>query len=571
MSSLLTVDDYNSVNLNHINEYYEIDTKKISEQEFSNVLYDFCIVSHTFNGSEHTFTFGVHNKLWQGKCCFRKSDGSLIHRTSTNNNYNNGVITLITEEPSVKLYLYLCSFATSFSYSMADLVTLDDYSTIIFTKADEGKAVTIYDKYLSDNTTHIAGSVTLNSGVNYIAGTIKEYILCLLKKTDLIYNLDNGVTVGIVNHVRLNVDEDYLPNGDLVGEELLDIIVKYNDIEIPVYYDDNIGDYCFDLDLTEKLDSKPIILTVQVNENEVVNSSITEVSLTCNYPTANSFSELQSQIVAGAEIIQLTDTIFFENRLIIPHDIYIIGNDNTIELGKYHVIISDNVNVKFEGGKFLNGESCFIQKPDSILTLTGCNFVNAKITNNYKGSVVSSNNTSSITNITNCSFHNCHHTIYTGSELSVTNCKALYDDWNDSLDTDYSAFINAFDGIITVTGSICDIDYADKIIDNEEINYALSLIGLSNECTFNNVAANQLSDNDVLPFFGNFYNNRAHVFVPFYHDTVEDVVVASPILGKEDQSVCHRILGTDWVYKNNTQITRVDGANTIRKINWEDM
>ena len=62
--SFLTVEDVNTVNLNHINEFHEIDTSKISLQEFENVLYDFVICNHTISGAEHTFTFEIHNSLW---------------------------------------------------------------------------------------------------------------------------------------------------------------------------------------------------------------------------------------------------------------------------------------------------------------------------------------------------------------------------------------------------------------------------------------------------------------------------------------------------------------------------
>ena len=577
--SFLTVEDVNSVNLNHINEYYELDTKKISEQEFSNVLYDFCIVSHTFNGSEHTFTFEVHNKLWQGKCYFRKSDGSLIHRTSTNNNYNNGVITLITEEPSVKLYLYLCSFATSFSYSMADLVTLDDHSTIIFTKADEGKAVTIYDKYLSDNTSHIAGSVTLNSGVNYIAGTIKEYILCLLKKTDLIYNLDNEVTVGIVNNVRLNVYEDYLPNGDLVGEELLDIIVKYNYIEIPVYYDDNIGDYCFNLDLTNKRDNKPVKLEILVNEIDLVNSRVDNVILNCNYSSASSYEELQSNIVAGAEIIELTGDITFNSNLIIPNNLMIYANNMNIALGSYNISVPNTVSVEIDDANFFNGINCFIQEINSKLVLKNCKFNNAVISDNYKGSVISANydglEDSIITELTGCTFINCHHTIYHGGEITINNCRALFNRFNESVDTDYPAFLTAYDGTVEVINSIFDIDYdTDYLSDNNiDIKFAEALIGLGEDTIFNGFSTNLLKYNDSLPFFESPFNNKSHIFAKYHYPQVNAPVISSPILGKEDKCLCHILLGTDWVYKNNVQITRSDwnSENTIRKIEWEDI
>ena len=562
MSSLLTVEDYNSVNTNFIHEYYVLDTSNISLQSFENIIYDFTYVSYTA-GSVNSYVFEIHNSLWTKKFYCLDSEDNYIKESEISYQYNDGKLLISvgsgTADAGIKLVLLLSNYIPkSERIEYLDVKLLSE-PIVYCTQKQIGTDGSEYTSlYLPTNEEEDIPFV-------YKKGVIDDMIVCSIIKTDLEFDLsETSVTVGYVNKIKLNVNENYLDSN-------LDILINYNNQNISAEYDAGLNDYCFDLDLTEKLDSKPIRLTVHVNENEVVNPSITEVSLTCNYPTANSFSELQSQIVAGAEFIEFTDNIIFENSLSIPHDMYIICNDNTINLGSHHVIISDNVNVKFERGKFLNGESCFIQKPDSILTLTGCDFVNARITGNYKGSVVSSNNASSITNITNCSFHNCHHTIYTGSELNVTNCKALFDNWNDSLDADYSAFINAFAGIISVTGSICDIDYADKIINNEEINYALSLIGLSTACTFNNVSANQLSDNEVLPFFGNFYNNRSHVFVPFYHATVDDVVVASPMLGKEDQSVCHRILGTDWVYKNNTQITRIDGANTLRKINWEDI
>ena len=102
--SLLTVEDVNTVNLNHINEFYELDTSKISEQEFNNVLYDFCIVSHEIQGNNHIFTFEIHNDLWRGGYYFTKSDGSYL---DVNGNYSNNVLTLITSENSVKLVLYL--------------------------------------------------------------------------------------------------------------------------------------------------------------------------------------------------------------------------------------------------------------------------------------------------------------------------------------------------------------------------------------------------------------------------------------------------------------------------------
>ena len=586
MSSLLTLEDYNSVNTSYVNEFYTLDTKKISWQEFENVLYDFCRVSHSINGSEHTFTIAVHNSLWCGRYYIEGS------RYISNVDYDDATntITIVTSMSDISLGLWLCNYL---DFEFESTYEYYPETPVIYIAKNEINSRKNYNCIRNDGATGFQGQMRCNKGVIDITdityrgivvqGNRTTKILCLLKKTDLLFNLNSNVTIGIINHIPLNVHSDYKPHrsgydqGQMVNSNyenntnMLDIIVKYGDLEIPVTYDAELNDYCFDLDLTEKINNNPVKLTVEVNEIDLVNPSVHEVSLKCNYPTASSFNELKSLIVNGAEIIKLTDQIMFNSNLIIPHNMYLIADNNTVDLGNYHVTVSENVNLNVEGALFHNGESCFIQKPNSTLTLTECSFVNSKITDNYKGSVVSSNNTSSITKITECTFHNCHHTIYTGGELTVTQCKTLYDSWNDSLDTDYSAFLNAFAGSSNITNSVFDIDYADKTITDEEINYALSLVGLSNECMFNQINADMLNNNNVLPFTNAPYNNLSHIFVPFYHASAESVVVASPVIGRENQSVCHRLLDTDWVYKNNTQITHPNKANTIRKITWEDI
>lgn len=574
MSSLLTLEDYNSVSSQHINEFYELDTAKISLQEFENVLYDFVICNHSISGAEHTFTFEIHNTLWSRLYHVANANDVVFDYFDVDVSFNNGILTVVTTDASIKLRLLLSSYykqdeiQRTVTIPVNPVVNLDKSQPTLIPPMP----IEIYDYYDDEVRQRLINS---HIGHNvYRVGDREGYVLINLIKTNLVYDLSETVlNVGSVNHVRLNVDEDYLPGGDLVDEDLLDIIVKYENIEIPVVYDSELEDYCFDIDLTEKVDNKPVKLTINVNEIDIVNSSMNEVSLNCKYQSASSFAELQSQIAEGVEIIELTDNIRFENNLTIPQNTYIIGGGNTVQLSKYNITILSGVNVKINDVDFENGRSCFIQKSNSQLTLTNSKFVNAQITDNYKGSVVSSNNESTITNIDSCTFVNCHHTIYTGGELTVTHSRALFNSWNDHLDTDYSAFLNAFTGDISITNSVFDIDYANKLdtITTEEIQYAQSLIGLSNEVMFNNSNANQFSANDSLPFISSPYNNLSHVFVPFYHEGIEEVVVSSPVLGREDQSVCHRLFDVDWVYKNNTQVTRVEKANTIRKITWEDI
>ena len=562
--SFLTVEDVNTVNLNYINEFYKIDTSKISSQEFNNILYDFCIVSHSTNNNEHIFTFEVHNKLWCGYCRVLNAHGSTLDDVT----YSNGVITVVSDTDSVKLILYLCSYV-DFNFNK----TVSEIPNINFLTINKNEM----DSYKDIPTINHAGETSVVSilfdslGVNTVLG---GFLLILLKKTDLTYDLsDTTLQVGIVNTIQLNIDGDYLPGGCLVDNDLLDIVIEYEGLKIPAYYDEDLIDYCFDLDLTEKIDDAAINIKIVINENDLVNAGAFEHKLSCNYASAATFADLQSQMVSGAEIIELTDNITFTNNLIIPNDVYIIGNELSIDLSNYNIKTQSN-NVKCENINFNNGSSCFIQDENSKLILNNCKFNNAFINDIYKGSVISSNVESTITELKNCVFNNCHHTIYTGGELTVNNCKALFNVWNDSVDNDYSAFATVYDGNVEITNSIFDIDYDTDILCSNEIDikFSQSLIALGEDTVFNGANSVEIKNSGVLPLFNAPYNNVSHLFAKYYYPQIENCVVSSPVSGSEDKSVCYTFLGDDWVYKNNVQVTRSswNSENNIRKIIWED-
>jgi len=581
MTGFLTVEDINTIDINTVfNEFFVVDTSLIGTDEFLNVQYDFVKVSHTISGNQHTFSFEVHNNLWQGKCYFRKSDGSLIYRTSTNNNYNNGVITLITEESSVKLYLYLCSFATSFSYSMADLVTLDDHSTIIFTKADEGNSVTIYAKFLSDNTTRVAGSVTLNSGVNYIGGTVKEYILCLLKKTDLIYNFDNVVTVGKINHIPLGVDQKYLPGGSMVDDTPLNMEIVYDDAVLPVTYDEDIEDYCFDLDLTNKLDTNSVKVSLNVKANTYVNNGVFDIIIPCEYVTISNEVDLMTQLALGIKVLKLDADIGLTSNILVSSDVIVYGEDNKLTLNNHSIILNEGVKLILKNAELNIGSPAIIQKENSILELTKVKFTNniAADYNNLGSCIFCDVDLESlsvdsdfITRINDCTFINNHSAIFHGGQLTVDNCKYLNNDLT-YVDKDNPAFLYQTDGDAEITNSIFDIDYQDNTLCENQINigFAQALIRCGLTATINTATHESLQEDNKLPFFEN-YRNQSHVFAKYYYPQIETCVFTSPVENKETESICYCVTGTDWVYKTNAVVTRADwqNENTINNIDWE--
>lgn len=401
------------------------------------------------------------------------------------------------------------------------------------------------------------------------------YALILIKKTDLIFNLtDTDLTVGIVNNVQLNVDSNYLPGGALTDETPLDIIIKYNDFEIPVNYDENLNDYVFDLDLTDKIDNKPIDLTLKVYESKYVNESVIKHNINCHYPVADNFNTFKSLVVSGSNVIELTDSIFFNEDLILPQSLYVIGHELNMDLGNHTIFIKD-VNCRIDEAVFSNGNPVFVQDENSKLILNNCTFTNASISDEYKGSVISTLSSQNIVSeLKGCSILNCHHSIYHHDTLIIDKCNARYNIFNETVDTDYPAFLTMYDGTCDITHSIFDIDYdTDELCTNEiDIKYAESLIALGEYTILNGFTTDKLSTDNSLPLFDNPYNNQSHIYCKYYYPAIECGVITSPIKSKEDKSVCHTILGNDWVFKNNVQVTRADSGfeNDLRRITWED-
>lgn len=126
--SFLTLEDVNTANLDYINEYYELDTSKIGTEEFENVVFDFCVVSHSISGSEHTFTFDVYNTLWTGAYWLSKSNGTYINSDA---DVSSNTISFVTTESSVKLHLYLCSFAPEFTVMRLEYILKTNEPTIV--------------------------------------------------------------------------------------------------------------------------------------------------------------------------------------------------------------------------------------------------------------------------------------------------------------------------------------------------------------------------------------------------------------------------------------------------------
>ena len=572
--SFLTLEDVNTVNLKPINEFHEIDTSKISLQEFENIQYDFCKVSHSINGSEHTFTFEIHNSLWSKLYHIANNAGNVILKATVR--LSGDILTVTTTESSIKLRLLLCSY---YKHS-----TLREETDLVLTPiVDLNKKEPVLDPQLGvpfyDYINKTEGIVFAREHIGnniYRVGNKYLVILVNLIKTDLLYDLtETRLQVGNINTVRLNVDPDYLPGGDLTDDNPLDIGVIYKGTENPAIYDPEVEDYVVEIDLTNKINNNPVTVEVRVNESKYINGQTNKHILKCDYITVDNFNDLTGAIVKGAEIIELSGDITFDEDLTLPQNLYLIGDGHRVNLGN-HTVFVDGVSCKCKAVDFINGSPCFVQGAGSKLELLDCGFNNAKITDRHKGSVISTLNSDNITSIlTGCIILNCHHSIWHNGDLTVNNIKALYNNFNSATDTDYSEFLTQWQGTANITNSIFDIDFNTQELCTSEtdIKYAESLIGLSPETTFNGYTADKLQNDNTLPLFTNPYNNQSHIYARYYYPAIEECVITSPEQGYENKSACHTILGTDWVYKNNAKVTRTDSenVNNTRKITWEEV
>lgn len=571
--TFLTLEDINSINFNHINKFHEIDTSKISLEEFSNVQYDFCIVSHTISGSEHTFEFAVFNDLWSLMYHVADKNNHIFQYFDADISLNDNIITIVTSENSIKLRLLMSSYYKEEGMKRTVYVPTN---SVINVKRNERlipKLVEVYD-YELDEVHDLVTSFHKGNNVYKLADG-QAYILFNIIKTDFVYNISSdNLQVGIINKIRLNTNSQYLPNGELSGATL-SMDIRYNDEIIPVYFDEDLNDYCFDIDLTDKLDNKTINVDLIVYESEFVNGGVYNHNLTCVYPHASSFNELKSLIVNGSKVIEIVDDISdVSENLTIPQNCYLMGNGHNFNLGN-HTLFVKSITCKFVDLNFVNGNPVFVQGENSKIIIDNCVFENATISDEHKGSVLSTLNGSNIiTNIKNSIILNCHHSIYHHGELNVKNIKARFNIFNEMIDTDYPSFLTMYSGTADISNSIFDINYEtnDICLNNVDMRYANSLIGLGENTILNNTDSSKMNADNSLPFFNYPYNNKSHIFVKYYYPSIESCVYISPLKNKEDESVCHSLIGTDWIFKNNVQITRGDSneENSYNKFNWED-
>ena len=557
MTGFLTIEDINGTLYRNQGFYWhEINTAVIGDRDFSNVKFDFCTVSRETRSDSHPYkyTFIIDNENWTNGYYAWASNGLAPSGTAIT-----GGLQIVTTRPLIKLYLYVGPVKYDSLTKLVgklekpvvslNLKQINTPQTIPVISWDGGIRWSFVDN--------------IELGLNEIVRNSQKFgfLLVNLIKSDFQFQCNQSLTVGKVNKVYLGANVDYKPNGDFVGEYTPSITVDYNGETLPVTFDGT--DYYFNLDLTDKTETGKVRFTVNVESNEVLNSTTTDVALNSQYQTVNTFDALLSA-VGISDVIRLGANLTATANIPINRSVKIIGNDKTINLDSYRFVLKEDVEFKAENVVFNNGDTTIIQAKNTKIELTQVTFNNCTSTNyNGLGSCIFCDvdvdsldvTNDYITTLTECTFTDNANCILHGGELTIQKCTLTNNHLNNH-NKNNVAFVYQTDGTCLIQNSNIELDYRAEgsglCSDEETIGFAQAIIMCGETANINGASHSDLQNDNTLPFFELPFNNRGYLNVKYYYPSLEACVQSL----SNDNGCCHACSGVDWVFKNNVTVRR---------------
>ena len=594
---MITVEDFNSVlyEFGGCNSYHCIDTSLISDEyDFDGIKYDFCIVERETTGTdEYTFDIQVCNGAWTGGYWITTSDDSYVSDATVS--FSRGVLTIITDQPTIKLFLYLCNVAHSFQLERLSYIILNNKTQGIASNrratlqnpflhfklldgsmpdslsmstvgGDSGLVTLVQDplveeEYRSNRVRNwfYEGSMKLTG--NYVN---RLYFLNELVTVELPLSVSGGSFVkGKVNNVSLTLDKGEYPilyGTAYCNNQVIDFSVS----------DDGIS---FDLDLSDYYKDS-ILLTVFLHPN----SDFFGWTYSLRVPVVNTIVSDYDGLVAecgtgGAKLFELGSDLSLSDDVAVEHNVKIMGNGHTLDCDGHSLVVDKGLDLS--DCTLSNGDNAIVQKADSSVICTGVTFTNC-VSSEYSNlgsciycdidldSLDVEDDFSTI--LTGCEFYDNQSAILQGGTLVMDGCKLHNTDLT-YLDKHNVALLYQTDGNATIRNSIFDIDYTDTTLcENEQsIGFAQCLFRLGTSARLNGHSYTDIRDNGL-----EITSNACHIFAKYYYPTLEECVFTSPILSKEDSAFCYCLTGLNKVFKHNVQITKAsdNAENTYRKIEW---
>ena len=555
--SFLTLEDINTTIYNYGKiVYHEINTAHISTTEdYTNVKIDFVKATRTKNPNftdTYDYTFEINNSSWTGGHFLLTQGGTFIQ--SPVPTFVNGKMKLLIAQPSIRLVLLLIpdtdftfdriwhrldKYEYSFDYS---------YYNPSANKHIQGLNIPVYNRVngqqydtITELTDWGLNAVSVDSG-NDVA-----YLYAFLVRSDFKFECNQVLTNGKVNTVQLGVDTDYKPSGAMIGDYTPYITVMYGDKSLPVTWNPTLNDYTFDIDLTNREKETDIPLTIYVEVNEVLNQTETEIRLPTRFETINNLSKVNTLFTNGG-IGRLGADITLTNDLTVQKDIYLIGNDYTIDLDGHKIIVPSDKTFKASNVNFRNGVNTIQQNTGSKVGLTDCTFGYCT----GLGSVIDcqvdldslENPTDFTTTLTRCIIGECETAILHGGELTITDCRVQ----GIISDPAYPYFLYQTDGNATILQTEFTLISDTQISTDIEFNSCIFICGETAQ--INGYSHQELQNNNITQFLET-QRNSSVINVTYLYTPISDYITLY-----SEKGYCHSVSDVDYVFKTNVTPTR---------------
>lgn len=552
IDSFLTVEDINTCKYNNQGIYwYELNITLLPNEEFSNIKLDFCNISYSKNRTrsgtlyEHYYQIEVENDMWTHSLRVYNENEQFggVGQVSGN------TIHIYSHIKILKVYLLMASFPVELETWYYGKVS-PEYFKLNFKELNTPQDIYFENVY---NKRSFHKNCNLDKGYNLVLGyglgtTVEGYVYVDLLKTDFQFNCMETLTVGKINKIQLGTDTDYLPDGDMIGNNTPTIKIRYGNKLLPVTYDETLNDYVFQLDLSDRTNEGYASFTVLVEANDVINSTETSIRLPVEYESISTLTELTNLFTNGGTG-RLGSNITLTSDLTLTKDVLIVGNDKTITCNGNKIIVPSGKTFKAMQANFTGGANTIQQDTGSIVELTECSFSNCT----GLGSVIDcqvdidslDNPSDFTTNITGCTFTNCDMIILHGGDLTVTNCTIEGKIGNKS----YPFFLYQIDGNAELTHNTFQLTSNTQIESDIEFNACIFKCG--ENAQINGLTHYELQNNNLQSFLQSPQRNTSLVDITYKYDLIDDYINLS-----SDNGYCHSVSNVDFVFKTNITITR---------------
>lgn len=577
----LTVDDVNSALLTYdkVNNLFEVDMSILLDEETQSFRDWFrCDFVECTNIDDITLEFKVSNSLWTGGFTIINDDGEIAQIGSEDYSYDaeTEILTVTYDLEAwndCKILFYLSSYYNEFTVDY--LYVVFDMKPAHFNKDNEFNVLYVFEQM--PQTFNLIINETVVDTFNYTGSLIIEFPVDYTGSYIVESADGNTRFYGYVKNIPklFTVFTDMKEVYALKQNNLTFIVGNTGDednITVKAYYDNELiytGDvtvqldeeFSFDLDLTNDNILNYKHITIEVEKDIVQTFDFR-------------FKAIPRQVTSQVELREaLNDEIPI---VYINRGFAITGVDITVDYPVIFEGTTDNVVLNMNTHSFLVNQDLTLNNlelrnantlirqlnDDANIKLTGCIIRNC--TNDENTASVIEQNTIDLSKfatveLTDCTFTNNQiPAIQHQNNTSIKNC--IFNNPNleaDNVSRSLPAFVHQKANEISINNSNFDITLDTDYYTTNQID-----IGV-NQCNFL-FGENVILNGAIVDFendWDNIYfrrNNLNHIFAKYYYKQVRSNVIVEPAPNKEQNSFCYSVTGTDYVFKVNASIRRLE-------------